>query len=159
MHNVVNSEIRKAGESLLVLREGVIDTSTLIYLDCLDLLPLASSFFLFHLSAAVATEFGCCPEKCRIHAVAGSGNADLEVIQLAFTLGVPVFSDDRKVLMAGRRAGLEYYNTLMLLLGLLLQGSIDIEQYRQARDALEKTARYSKDVWAFGDAVFSLYVR
>ncbi len=149
----------KIGEELRGLQGGVIDTSSLIYLEKIQMLETAADFFQFLLPAGVVEEFGCCPDGCVVHVVRESLSTDQAVVWLAEQLGQPVLSEDRQLLLASSRRGLTYYNTLMLLLSLVLQKKLDVARYRKAYAGLRATARYSPVVWQAGAQVFSLYVR
>jgi len=155
----VNTDAQKIREELIVLRDGVIDTSSLIYLEQIHLLQAAGDFFHFRVPSEVIDEFGRCPDGCVVYEKEEAITTDQAVVQLAEELKLPVFSEDRQLLMASGRLGLKYYNTLMLLLSLLLQKQIDLAGYHEAHACLQKTARYSPVVWQTGENVFSLYVR
>ncbi|RUM34968.1 MAG: hypothetical protein DSY58_07555 [Desulfobulbus sp.] len=152
-------DAEKTGAELLGLREGVTDTSTLIYLEEIHLLQKAIDCFQLLLPTGVVAEFGRCPAGCIVCGEKESRITDLAVVELAASRYLPVFSEDRQILRASAGVGLKYYNTLMLLLSLLLQNKIDISGYKKAHTCLQKTARYSPAVWQAGEKVFSLYVR
>ena len=149
----------KIGEELLDLRGGVIDTSSLIYLEKIQMLKTAADVFQFLLPAGVVEEFGCCPDGCMVHVVRESLSTDQAIVRLAEQLEQPVLSEDRQLLLASARQGLMYYNTLMLLLALVLQKKLDVARYGKACTGLREIARYSPVVWQAGAQVFSLYVR
>ena len=144
---------------LKTLHRAVADTSTLIYLERIHLLTLAGTSFQLLIPPDVVQEFGRVAPECTVCGEPSAEGADQAVIQLAVELHLPVLSEDRKLLMSSRRLGLKYYNTLMILLALLLQQRISCREYEQAYADLRKTARYSPAVWQVGEQVFSLYVR
>ena len=144
---------------LLQLRGGVADTCTLIYLDRIGLLPRAGDFLQMLVLPCVVQEFGRLPAGCTLHKKILTTTPDQAVIELACKLQLPVFSEDRQVLLAAQRLGLHYYNTLMILLALLLQEKISCAEYHSSAAALRKFARYSPAVWLAGEQVFSLYNR
>jgi len=65
----------------------------------------------------------------------------------------PVISEDKKILMAMKRAGRPFFNSLMMLNFLLYRRRIQNQHYIQYHLALKKFARYSDDIWAYGAAV------
>ena len=138
---------------------GVADTSTLIYLDRINLLPLVSKYFQLLVAPDVAREFGRPPAGCIVCGEICVEGADQAVLQLATEFSLPVLSEDRRLLISSRALGLKYYNTLMILLALLHQQKINLTEYERAYTSLRETARYSPAVWQVGEQVFSLYVR
>jgi hypothetical protein len=146
-------------DELKKFQGGVADTSTLIYLDRINLLPWVSKFFQLLITPDVVREFGRPPAECILCGETCVGGADQAVLQLATELRLPVLSEDRQLLMSSRGLGLKYYNTLMILLALLLQQRISLTKYERAYTSLRETARYSPAVWQVGEQVFSLYVR
>jgi hypothetical protein len=146
-------------DELTTLDGGVTDTSTLIYLDKIQLLHRAGKDMQLLLPPDVVREFGRLPEGCVVCGQPSAGGADQAVIQLAGELNLPVFSEDRQLLLSACSKKLHYYNTLMLLLALVVQEKIDIGAYRQYLGRLRKISRYSAAVRQVGEDVFSLFVR
>mgnify|MGYP001290611368 CR=1 FL=1 len=136
------------------LRGGVVDTSTLIYLERLKLLPLATRSFSLLLIPKVIAEYGSCPEGCRLTPAAGSGTTDEQLCRVAQRLAQPVLSEDRQVLRQARALHLSFYNTLMLLLALCAQSRLPPIAFPDLRDRLCTFARYGPEVIAVGDAVY-----
>lgn len=139
---------------LLGLRGGVVDTSTLIYLERLALLPLAAHSFSLLLIPQVIAEYGRCPEGCMLTPTSGTGTTDEQLCRVAHSLAQPVLSEDRQVLRRAQALGLSFYNTLMLVLALCAQGAVSIADYPDLRNHLCAFARYSPAVIATGDAVY-----
>lgn len=138
---------------------GVADTCTLIYLERSNLLVTAGRSFRLLVPPDVVQEFGRPLPGCVTCAGTSTGDADGSVMQLALEFHVPVLSEDRQLLMSSSRLGLKYYNTLMILLALLLQQKISLAEYQRAYSSLHEIARYSPAVRQVGERVFSLYVR
>lgn len=141
------------------LRGGVVDTSTLIYLERLELLSLASRSFSLLLIPQVVAEYGCCPEGCTLAPAASTGATDAQLCRVAQSLAQPVLSEDRQVLRRARALDLSYYNTLMLVLALCAQDILPLADYPDLRNHLYAFARYSPAVIAAGDAVHRALVR
>ena len=141
---------------LRTLGGGAVDTSTLIYLDKCGLLETVGEHFDLLVAPGVAAEFGRSLPPCTLCRDAGPGDTDTAVLTLAAARHVPLLSEDRRLLQHCRKRAIPYYNTLMLLLALLIQGKIDDNGYRTARRILQRVARYSPAVWQVGDEVFAL---
>lgn len=133
---------------------GVIDTSTLIYLERLGTLPLAARSFSLLLIPQVAAEYGFCPEGAVLTPASGSGTTDELLCRVAQTLAQAVLSEDKQVLKQARAAGLSYYNTLMIVLALCAQGHLPLAAFPQQREKLRAFARYGPEIIAAGDAVY-----
>jgi len=139
---------------LLGLRGGVVDTSTLIYLERLGLLPLAAHSFSLLLIPQVIAEYGCCPEGCTLTPATAIGTTDEQLCRVAQSLAQPVLSEDRQVLRRARSLDLSFYNTLMLVLALCAQDTLPLADYPDLRNHLCAFARYSPAVIATGDTVY-----
>jgi hypothetical protein len=139
---------------LQTLKGGLADTSTLIYLERLDLLSLAARSFSLRLIPQVTTEYGANPQQTVLVPVTGPGTTDELLCRTAQILGIPVLSEDKQVLRRARMLGLSFYNTLMLLLALCAQGYLSIADFPPLRDRLCSFARYGPEVVAIGDAVY-----
>jgi hypothetical protein len=141
------------------LRGGVVDTSTLIYLERLGLLSLAARSFSLLLIPQVIAEYGSCPEGCMPTPAADCGTTDELLCRVAQSLALPVLSEDRQVLRRARALDLSFYNTLMLVLALCAQDDLPLADYPDLRDHLCAFAHYSPQVIAAGDAVYRTLVR
>jgi hypothetical protein len=145
---------KAALRELLGLRGGVVDTSTLIYLERLEVLSLAAHSFSLLLIPKVIAEYGCCPEGCTLTPFNDTGTTDEQLCRAAQSLSQPVLSEDRQVLRRARALGLSFYNTLMLVLALCAQNTLPLAEYPHFRNRLCAFARYSPAVIATGDAMY-----
>ncbi len=127
----------------------VIDTSTLIYLDRLDLLQTVLAVFSPITIAGVIDEFGRRPRGLPVQS-AGQGATDAQLVRVAAACRGLVFSEDKKVLLAAGRHGLEYYNTLMIVLALYAREEISRNRCGSSLADLKSFARYGENVWACG---------
>ena len=159
LYSVLTPDPEQILDELKKFQGGVADTSTLIYLDRINLLLRVSNFFKLLVTPDVVCEFGRPPAGCIVCGETCVRGADQAVLQLATKLCLPVLSEDRQLLMSSRDQGLKYYNTLMILLVLLFQQKLSLAEYQRAYSSLLKIARYSPAVWQVGEQVFSLYVR
>jgi len=140
------------------LQGGVVDASTLIYLQRLAILPSAASWLRLVLLPQVAEEFGPYPEGMIYWQGAPAGPTDRVVCQAAEILSLPVLSEDGGLLRAARRQRLPHYNILTLLLAFCAQGRLPVEVYPALRDRLLVFARYRPEIATVGDAVFAALV-
>ncbi len=132
----------------------LIDTSTLIYLERLTLLERIVVVFPLATIDQVTLEFGRSLKGVAIYPT-GQGATDLLLVQQAVLCDAVVLSEDKKVLRNAGRCGLEYYNTLMIVLALYSRGEIDYVICTSLLDRLEKFARYGENVWAYGRQVLA----
>jgi hypothetical protein len=144
---------------LHAFRGGVIDTSTLIYLERLGLLPRTVRCFSFLLIPQVVAEYGAQPEGVVLTAASSFGTTDEALCQTAHALGQPVLSEDKQVLRRARELNLCFYNTLMIVLALCAQGYLPLNTFPELRDKLYAFSRYSPGVLAVGDAVYEALLR
>jgi hypothetical protein len=136
------------------LDKALIDASSIIYLDRADFLAiLASSIRLFSIQE-ILTEAGPVSEyiKPLAHNNTSASN-DQKFVSCALDFDLPVISEDKKILMAMKRAQRPFFNTLMMLNFLLYRRRIENQQYIQYHRALKKFARYSDDIWQYGATV------
>jgi hypothetical protein len=134
-----------------------IDTSTLIYLDRLSLLDLVLTVFTPATIAQVIVEFGRHPRGLLMHE-AGEGPTDSLLVRQAAIFHAVVFSEDKKLLRSAGSHGLEYYNTLMIVLALYCRGEISRERCGSLLAKLKPFARYGENVWDYGRQVFAFLV-
>ena len=144
---------------LKIFQGGVADTSTLIYMEGIELLELCSRTFRLLVIPEVIAEFGRPLPECTLCGGGSIGNADRSVVRLALERGVPVLSEDKALLMSADRLGLPYYNSLMIVLALLFQKKLGLDAYHRAYNELVGIARYSPAVLQVGRQVFSLFAR
>lgn len=135
------------------LRGGIIDTSTLIYGQHLQLLPLLAQQWRLVLIPQVVAEFGAYPGQMALRPGAASGNTDETLLATAIDLQLPLFSEDGRLLRRARARHHPHYNSLMLLLALLTQGQISLAEYDRLHATLLQVARYSSAVLAWGQAL------
>jgi hypothetical protein len=133
------------------LNKALIDASSIIYIHRADYLEiLASSIRLFSIKE-ILSETGPISESIIpiIYNETSSSN-DQKLISCAMDLRLPVISEDKKILMAMKRADRPFFNSLMMLLFLLYRRRIQNQQYVQYYLALKKFARYSDEIWKYG---------
>lgn len=132
---------------------GVADTSTLIYLEALEILPLVGQRLQLVLIPQVVAEFGRRPLDMRLVPSAPATTVDEAVVQTAIALDVPIFSEDGRMLRQARRLKHPHYNSLMLLLALRAQKVLPETEFFRLRRNLLAFARYSATVVAYADQV------
>lgn len=134
--------------------EGIADTSTLIYLERSGLLEIIVETFVINVIPQVVQEYGQSPAGCVLLPDVPAGTTDTVVLGMAVAKGVPLLSEDRRLLKAAGRLHHPYYNSFMLLLALLAQGSVTISAYHRYRDRLLSHAWYNEAVITFADRIF-----
>ncbi|MDY0390980.1 MAG: hypothetical protein RBQ88_08675 [Desulfobulbus oligotrophicus] len=143
-------------QALEQVQGGVVDTSTLIYLHRLEVLPIAACSFSLLLIPGVVSEYGGCPQGCRQIESVSTGTTDEQLCRTAQLLKQPVLSEDRRVLQQADALELPFYNTLMLVIALCIQHRLPFSAYPDIRHQLSTFARYSTAVIGVGDAVYEL---
>lgn len=141
------------------LRGGVIDTSTLIYCEHLQLLPLLARQMRLVLIPQVVAEFGGHPAALEIVANAAPGPTDEALLHTAIMLRLPLLSEDGRLLRRARASHHPHYNTLMLLLALLARGQMSLAAFDRLHADLLRITRYSQAVLAWGQALHQAIAR
>jgi hypothetical protein len=157
--NIPQPDITRLLARLRGLSSGAADTCTIIYLEKCGLLDLAADAFQLLVPPGVVAEFGRPLPGCILCSVEPTPDTDSAVLALALDRGIPLLSEDGRLLNRCRRKNIPHYNTLMLLLALLVQGKIDTTRYLEVHRVLLDVARYSPAVRQVGDHVFSLFMR
>jgi hypothetical protein len=144
-------DIKTTLQNLQQFKGGVIDTSTLIYLERLGLLNRMATLYRLLVVPQVVQEYDR-PLPAQVICVeAPSGTADQAICPVASDHRLAVLSDDKHVLTSARSAGLVYFNTLMLLLVMLYHEQLPVLQCRMLFLDLFSFARYGGDVRNFGE--------
>lgn len=138
----------------------LIDTSSLIYLSHINLLHITSAALRLMTIAGVVNEFGKSEAFENIEIIVSekiqekNKPTDLCLTETAKTLRLPVISEDKKILMAAKRVGLPFFNTLMIMNFLVYKQVIDRRQYKDALHLLQGRAFYDASVFEYGKSVF-----
>jgi len=85
---------------LKIFQGGVVDTSTLIYLEGIELLELCGRSFQLLVIPEVIAEFGRPLHECILCGSGSMGNTDQSVLCFALERGVPVLSEDKALLIS-----------------------------------------------------------
>jgi hypothetical protein len=133
------------------LDKALIDASSIIYTDRANFLEiLAASIKLLSITE-ILSETGPVSESIKPLKYNGpSFSNDQKLVLCALDLNLPIISEDKKILMAMKRAKRPFFNSLMMLNFLLYRRRIQNQQYIQYHQALKKFARYSDEVWKYG---------
>ena len=170
---VDSKELMSLAERFDELREAAIDASSIIYMLKAGFLGLLGSTITLETVPEVAAETGwpalpvklvgpvpgdpgsatAISSKHGAFAVSddsGSPGPDLSndqrLLSFALTAWLPLVSEDRALLRAAEEAGLEYYNSLMMLAFLRYRGRIDEAWFEESKARLLSLARYGEDV-------------
>jgi hypothetical protein len=158
-------DVAGAVDRLQTLGSAVIDSSSVIYATKAGFWDLLRRTVSLTTVRGVRDEVGRSLQGVEVVESAGPSEqpaasrlssrepVDEHVVRLAVALGVPVVSDDRGVLAMADSLGIDFYNSLMMLELLLLQGALTLDQYAEYRHALLSIAHYSRYVVSFGEQV------
>ncbi len=150
--------IDKALEDIVHFSGGIFDTSSLIYLSKIGLLHRVAQVFSVLVIPQVQAEFKQKLPENVISIQAPEGGADTVIIEVAQRENCTVISEDKQVLMKARKAGLVYFNALMVIFALLHHGHITTEESRVLCTQLDEHARYGVAVREFGKQVLERLV-
>jgi hypothetical protein len=133
------------------LDKALIDASSIIYANKAHFLKrLTSSVSLFSIHE-ILSEAGSISDNIKPLTHTGKTlSNDQKLVACALRFGLPLISEDKKILMAMKSAKKPFFNSLMMLNFLLYRQMIDNQQYAQYHLALRQFARYSDDVWQYG---------
>jgi len=138
-----------------VLEEACIDASSIIYMQKAGFFdPICEALRLYSIPA-ITEEVGF--EAHGIHLLQPTHTAltpDAQLGQCARERQLSIISEDKQILLAAKRAGLPYYNALIMLNWLLFRNTIDQSQYCAYHTALRAYARYGDAIWEYGAAVY-----
>lgn len=137
------------------MESAVTDTSSLILLEKSGLLPPLSRLLRLVTVYQVWEEYeagsdnGKFPAGIDLIEGPNEAGADEGVLLAARRKGLPLLSEDRKLLLRAEKAGIPYYNALMMLEFVLSRGGMDPADYENRKTRLLASARYSPRVRAY----------
>ncbi|MBN2434197.1 MAG: hypothetical protein JXK07_02905 [Spirochaetes bacterium] len=129
------------------LSSFIIDTSSLIYMNGISALNKVAQAYRIKAPVSVINEFGSCPEG--ISTIDINLSADDDLLACAGKLGLPVCSEDKRVLLHARRSNIDYYNTIMILVSMRTKNIITKQEFGHYITGLRSNARYSEKVWDY----------
>jgi len=133
------------------LDKALIDASSIIYAHKANFLEILTStvelFSIHEILLETGSVFGSI--KPLTHTEKSLSN-DQKLVACALHFGLPVISEDKKILMAMRSARKPFFNSLMMLNLLLYRQMVDDREYAQYHLALKQFARYSDEIWKYG---------
>ncbi len=137
------------------LEEALIDASSLIYAEKAGFLRQLQQILRLYTLSKISEEANIKTGAIYIvqKSYPASLSPDQQLVACAIESGLPVISDDKKILRRIQQANLPYYNALMMINFLLFHRKITLQEYQQHYSALRKIARYSPQVWEFGESV------
>jgi hypothetical protein len=146
-----NPSPQKVFNRLDRINKALIDASSIIYIDRADFLEILASVINLFSIQEILCETGPVSQRVKplVYDETAASN-DEKLIACALDRGLPIISEDKKILMAMKRANRPFFNSLMMLNFLLYRGRIQNRQYARHYQALKNFARYSDDVWQYG---------
>lgn len=151
-------------EEFDALTEAAVDASSIIYMLKAGFLGLLGHTIRLVTIEAIRDETGWQPPEVEVrrepgleHRIPPPGpggpgpgtetlSNDERLLRFAALSRLPVVSEDRELLEAAGRRGINYYNSLMMLLLLRYRERIDQGWYAEARDRLLSIGRYGEEV-------------
>ncbi len=133
------------------LDKALIDASSIIYANKADFLEMLTNTVRLFSIHEILSEAGSVSGSIKplTHKEKSLSN-DQKLVACALHFGLPVISEDKKILMAMKSAQRPFFNSLMMLNFLLYRQLIDNRQYTQYHLALKQFARYSDEIWKYG---------
>ncbi len=132
------------------------DASSLIVLSDIGALAAARSVWRLRTIAAAAAEAGAAAagvESLEIGEESGELSTDRALAAAAGKARLPLFSEDRKVLMDGEARGLDCFDALVAVEVLAAKGAMTRAAYEDARRRLLARNAYNEDRLAWARAV------
>ncbi|HRX15815.1 MAG TPA: hypothetical protein P5123_05845 [Spirochaetota bacterium] len=143
-------DVEETEKLILKLKElssFIIDTSSLIYMQKISVMKMVTKIYNIKAPLSVINEFGSCPEG--ITTVDINLSADDDIIACADQFGLPVCSEDKRVLLHASRDNIDYYNTIMILVSMRTKNIITKQEFGQYITGLRSNAHYSNKVWDY----------
>ena len=142
-------------KSFNTLHEAFIDASSLIYMRKAGFLQQLQESLRLYSIPEVVDEAGMSAKDFRLENCRDKHlSNDRKLLCCALERGIPLISEDRKLLMQAKQVNLPHYNSLMMLNFLLLKQIINPEEYEACRLSLRRYARYSDTIWSYGETVY-----
>lgn len=137
------------------LHSALIDASSIIYMQKAGFLDLViQNLEIFSLPEILEeTGFEIRTIKC-LKSPATYNSNDSKFIETAVKFQLPVISEDKGILKHASSAGLLFYNSLMMLNFLFFRKAISGEEHKDYLKELKIVARYSREIFDYGEAVF-----
>ena len=133
------------------LDKALIDASSIIYANKANFLEMLTGTLQLFSIHEILIEVGSISDSITPLAhIEKSLSNDQKLVACALHFGLPVISEDKKILMAMKSARKPYFNSLMMLNFLLYRQMIDNLQYARYHLALKQFARYSDEIWKYG---------
>ncbi len=132
-------------------RALAVDASSLIVLADIGLLDAAHRTWRLHTVPAVAAEAGAASrDVALLPAVDTPAGNDQALLTAALRAGLPLLTEDRRLLIAAEEADLDCFDVLVALELLLAAGTLDPERHQTARAGLLARNDYRpyRLVWA-----------
>jgi len=153
MRKMNENEFLKIIGQFARLKNAAIDASSMIYLQRLDLLDLVSSVLKLFTTRDVLDEtgFDSLPITIVREGINSKQTPDDQLFNLARKLNCALISEDRKILKKARNAGIDHFNTLMILIFLFRKNYLTEEELQSKANALHLFARYDRQIREYGE--------
>lgn len=142
------------------LDRALIDASSLIYMEKCGFLYLLADSLELQTLPAIRTEAGPAADRISlIQPAIDTPTADESLIACALGTGLPLISEDKKILNRMDRENHPYFNSLMMLNYLLFKHCITPDDYQYFLKALHEIAWYGPRIWRFGEKLQEMIAR
>jgi len=142
------------------MSKALIDASSILYLNKSGVLNQLKSALKLVTIPEVLEECGKSISSDKMEVVVFEGRAldstDARLLAGAARLQLPVISEDRDLILKTLDSGLACYNSAMMINYLFYRDYLSKKQSAKIQGKLKKVARYSNDVWEYGDSVFKV---
>jgi hypothetical protein len=146
--------VRHAVARVAALSCGCIDASTIIYAQKAGFFRRLEGSISLVSTAAVLSEAGYSGSSIALVQADRRLSPDDGLVAAARRDGLAVLTDDRKIVNAAKRAGLDCFNAVMLLHLLYLRGVVNSEEHHFYLCRLLQFAWYGPRIRAFADACY-----
>jgi hypothetical protein len=154
-------QIQKTLSQFAKLKNTCIDSSSIIYLEKINLLNLVSNNLNLFTVPEVINEINSKRNKISILNCLTGENTDDKLINLSKQEQYPIISEDKYILKKAHKNEIVYFNTIMIVCFLLYKKIITKKEYAALSQKLKKIAFYSDFIWNYSEqvkqAVYKVY--
>jgi rRNA-processing protein FCF1 len=141
------------------LHKAVIDTSSIIYLQAIDLFSTLNRTINLCTPQSVIDEYNKPLENITIVTDLPRIPTDDQILQLATMKRLPVITEDFKIIKSFSQTGLPFFNSLMMTSFLFFRKIITYDTYYHHIHQLKQFARYNDYVWSYGEQVVAEIIK
>ncbi|MCG8569264.1 MAG: hypothetical protein MJB14_03915 [Spirochaetes bacterium] len=152
--DILKTKINATLQQFQVLKEAIIDASSIIYLKKIQIFDLLASTIHLLTCQAILNETGYSQLKLELLPENSNLTNDQKIVDLFIKHHLPVISEDKKILSEANKADLPYFNCLMMLNYLYYTECITKKQLQDKINLLKSFARYADKIYLYGEELF-----